>query len=430
MALPRSTTSFGSTREVAVSDPAPVRLKRLLHEAVNLPEGELAAERRRRLAVEVLDLLLEVKAAGGDVRLEAGPAVVAPSTGVTRLAEHFRSGAAARATPGVDPAAILKPVLDGLVFSDDDEVEVLRLHAGIRESERWRGLPRELQRAVVALLVARLRRLQDDQRLIHPRLEECFSMLTAYSKREQPGYVVGLSRHHQPVRGSWKDDADAWFERLRAMVEAGAPPAEGPAAEALLNVVTGALMKLEANPDDEAARAAVVASVRAALEGGVSARDPRLVGLVTPVVALFEAPEFRVLRRAARGERDGETAEESVDHEEIPADWAWWGHTRGRRAVLVGGDPRESNRQRIQRAFGFSELDWVETGFRSTSLPELGDRVRGGGADVVIVLGAFLGHETDDVLRPACAEAGAEWVYVDKGYGVVRIRDAFESAGA
>ncbi|HNH49638.1 MAG TPA: hypothetical protein PKY30_21520, partial [Myxococcota bacterium] len=60
------------------------------------------------------------------------------------------------------------------------------------------------------------------------------------------------------------------------------------------------------------------------------------------------------------------------------------------------------------------------------SLQTVRDRVRAGKVDLVIMLGAFVGHDADDVILPACRDRGVDWVHVDKGYGIVRIRHAIE----
>ena len=73
-------------------------------------------------------------------------------------------------------------------------------------------------------------------------------MLTAYSKREQPGFVVGLSRSHRPVRGAWNEDAAAWYERLSGHCD---PPAEeeSPVAPGDVPTVRGALVSVQESPE-------------------------------------------------------------------------------------------------------------------------------------------------------------------------------------
>lgn len=280
----------------AVKEPPGARLRRLLEEAASTPRDEASVSRRIELGAEVLALLTEWRAGGGEVRLEA-----------PRVVEHVRAPAPPKPPPSGDIQALLLSILDGMVFSSDDEVEVLRLHAAIRDSDRWCGLPREIQRGVVALTVARLRRLQDDRRLIHPRLEECFSMLTAFSKREQPGYVVGLSRHHTPVRGGWQEDAEAWWERMRATATGQTAPSLPPTIERLVGGVVAAVASLQA-ATDPAERAAAEDEVRKrvaeALAAGLSHRDPRLLKAVGGLASVLTGPELKVLRREVLAQVD------------------------------------------------------------------------------------------------------------------------------
>ena len=418
----------------------PERVRRLLDEAARLRSlaehtarsgdtGRLetsprsaTTDRRSQIGSQLLELLVDWRAAGGTLRLDPPPQAEAS----TRMTEQVRD-AASRQVAG-DPSALLQSVLDIIPFSEDDEIEVMRLHAAIRDSDRWRSLPRELQRGVVALCSARLRRLQDDRKLIHPRLEESFSMLTAFSKREQPGYVVGLSRHHKPVRNSWEEDARAWWERLRFPPASDIPASPPPNQEKLLTALMGALAEMESAPAEQgvAAAADVRRRVREALVGGVSPRDPRLVNLCAPVVHIFEGPELRNLVHAIQGEPDEPNVEEAPERDEVAVEWAWWGRTRARRAIVIGGEPRELSRQRIQRAFGFADLEWFPAEFRRNSLLTVRDRVRAGKVDLVILLGAFVGHDADEIILPACRERGVDCVYVEKGYSIGRVRAAIE----
>ena len=63
--------------------------------------------------------------------------------------------------------------------------------------DTWRTLPREAQKALVGLVTARARHLQDerDPDQMGPdtrdELDRVFSALTSFSKREQPGFVFG-----------------------------------------------------------------------------------------------------------------------------------------------------------------------------------------------------------------------------------------------
>lgn len=364
---------------------------------------------------------------------------------VSRLNEHFKAGPAFRETPSVDWRGELQGILSGLALGAEDEAELDRVHRAIRDCDRWRVLPKDLQRNLVGLMASRLRRLQDERQLTSPqredavarsnsqfRIEDSFSRLSAYSKREQPGYVIGLSRHHRPMRDTWEEDAEAYWERLSTWAPEP-EPAPSPNHERLLTELEGVTKELSGGLPPEV-REAVVSqlrrTLRKVLEGGVSPRDPRLIRLILPFQEDLDGQDLRSLRRILRDAHIDSLSEEEEEKMEtrtlLPDEWRWWGRTRGRRALIVGGEPREVSRVRLKEAFNLSELDWESADFRRNSLMGVRDRVRMGKVDLIIILGAFVGHDADDIIIPACRERGVDWVHVDKGYGVVRLRRAIE----
>ncbi len=362
---------------------------------------------------------------------ETPPDVGDPPTeeSVGRLADHFLTRPEYKDPASADWRTELMIVLAALQPAVDDDVESEKVYRGIRECDRWRVLPRDVQRGLVGMCAARLRRLQDERGYAGVRIEEGFSRLSAYSKREQPGFVFGLSRNHRPLRETWEEDAEAIWDRLYA--SAPIPVAAAPNHERLLVEVERLAPEVEAAPAEakEAVLGQLRRAVKEALKGGVSARDPRLLRHCAGVAELLDAPEFRALRkhiRAYRKDESDERVEEKEPGSIVPADWRWWTRTRGRRAILIGGEPREPNRVRLRDAFGFAELEWEPAEHRRNALIAVRDRVRGGKIDLVVLLGAFIGHDADEIILPACRERGIDWVHVDKGYGIVRLRRSIE----
>ena len=359
-------------------------------------------------------------------RLEAlAPAPLVES--LKSLARHFDSGPPVRAeSVGPNWEVLLAKVAHDLgAAGDEGESEVQVLQNVVREADRWRTLPREVQRTLVGLITARLRRAQDELGVSGPRLDDTFSMLSAWSKREQPGWVNGLSRGHAPTRGSWSADAEAYRARLP---RDEAVPAVRENLERLLLGLTAFLPEFDSAPEGaiDAVGTQFKSLVRHALENGLRHADPRLIRLCVPHAALFDDREFRALRKSLRDDAESAEADDDDRSPPLPPDWAWWGRTRHRRGVLVGGDPREVNRERLEHAFGFAELDWVGADFKRNNLQTVRDRVRAGKLDLVIILGSFVGHDADDVILPAARECAVDWVHVDKGYGIVRVRRAIE----
>lgn len=307
--------------------------------------------------------------------------------------------------------------------ADDDDAEIGRITRAIVEADRWRAFPKDVQRDLVGLCASRLRRLQDERE--RNGIDELFSQLSAWSKREHPGFVNGLSRTHRPTRASWSEDAEAFITRLSVpSVDIARPNVER-----ILRDIAAVIPDLDV--PDAGIREAVLSQfrrlVRQALDAGASPRDPRLLRLCGPRLSDLDGHEFRALRHHAREDVEAD-ADEADDARpaSIPSGWGWWSHTRGKRAILVGGDPREPNRLRLAEAFAFAELEWLPAEGRRNSLQAARDRVRAGKVDLVMILASFVGHDADEVILPACREGNVDWVHIDKGYGIVRVKRAIE----
>jgi hypothetical protein len=348
------------------------------------------------------------------------------------LKAHVEGGGAFRVqAPAPDWPVRLREQLQELLPARDPDADLAAVLRVVDAQERWKGLPFEAQAPLIGLLAARLRALQEQPGFLGDRrVDFAFGTLSAYVKRTRPGYVYGLARWHQPNRDSWEADAEAMFERMAAMLPS-APEVE-PNHQRQLEAIEGLVREIGIAPAE--ARSAVAAQIRrevlAAFAMGIQARNPRLVRAVASVAEIFDAPEFRALRRALRDEADASREEADSDggaeEPPLPADWPWWGFTRGRRALIVGGDPREPSRVRLERAFGFTELEWVGAEFKRNNLLGVRDRVRAGRTDLVILLTRFTGHDADQIVIPACREMGVGFVCVPHGYGVVRVRQAIE----
>ena len=348
-----------------------------------------------------------------------------------RSKAHVEAGGAFKIqAPAVDWPIRLSEQVAELRPGAAPEAELAAIVRVVEATDRWKGLPAEVQSTLVGLLAARLRSLQEVPDLGGDRrIDFAFGSLSAYMKRARPGFAYGLARWHPPSRGSWEADAEALQDRLLAMIP---EPAEAePNRGRQLDRVEAMVTELKSAPAE--LRSAVEAQLRrevlAAFAAGVPARYGRLVRLLAPVASLFEGAEFRSLRRALRDEAEDDAAEareEAGDEAAVPADWAWWGWTRGKRALIIGGDPREQSRARLEQAFEMGELEWVGAEYKRNNLIGVRDRVRSGKVDLVILLTRFTGHDADQIILPACREQGVPFVCVQHGYGVVRVRHAIE----
>ena len=138
--------------------------------------------------------------------------------------------------------------------------EIRNLDAACALMDHWPLLAQPIQQALVGHVVARARRLQDDtdRDLLGDSqadaLDGLFRLLTGYSKREQPGFVVGLMRSHLPKMGSWEHDARYWWDTIDTLT--GREPKENP---------ERALARLEAVIADDPEPDAFVEAVGAVL---------------------------------------------------------------------------------------------------------------------------------------------------------------------
>jgi hypothetical protein len=305
------------------------------------------------------------------------------------------------------------------------EAERSRLLEAAVTCETWIDYPAEVQRRLIGLITCRLRAVQqagpmDDE------VESAFRSLTAFSARERPGFVHGLMRTHKPRSGNWSDDADVHWEWLSALLPDESEPA--PNEERLLAEVVRLAPEIELAPEvaRDAVRSQVLRAIRAALDGGVDSRNPRLVKLANPLVDHLDGVAFRRLRRAIRDAVPTEESDDDPVEGLIPEDWRWWERTRDRQVVMVGGSPRPKARERLETAFEIADLQWFAAENRKSSLTTIRERVKAGKVDLVIILGRFVGHDADDVILPTCRETDTPWVHVDHGYGVSRVRRAIE----
>ncbi|MFZ5480644.1 MAG: hypothetical protein ACOZNI_28030 [Myxococcota bacterium] len=379
------------------------------------------------------DALERARAAPAHAPKEEPVRVVAPpppasSVSIAALASHMAAGGTFKVeAPSADWSLVLALALRDLLPGKDADGDLARIQKVIDGRDAWKGLPAALAVRLIELIAARLRSLQVAG-MPDRRIDLAFSCISTWMKKEKPGFAYGLMREHRPRGNSWEEDVDAAVDDLYDALPATEPTPKVGKRLAALEALVG---ELGTCPEElrDAVRAQIRAEVSVLLAEGVSARNTRLVHIVAPVADELTGPDMRTLRRAARAAVASAAAEPEDDDEvegPIPDDWAWWWVTRGKRAVMVGGDPREPNRVRLEKAFAFSELAWEQAEYSRNSLQKVRDRVRNGGVDMVIILSRFVGHDADEVIQPSCRETGVHFVAVKSGYGVAGIRRAIE----
>ncbi|MCB9640301.1 MAG: hypothetical protein H6728_06625 [Myxococcales bacterium] len=98
----------------------------------------------------------------------------------------------------------------------------------------------------------------------------------------------------------------------------------------------------------------------------------------------------------------------------------------GKRAAMIGGDPREQRRKALEDKLGFQHLDWIQSENSSStrSTQELVRRLQRGKVDLLILLLDFCGHPKADALIDTAKKIGIPFVPVMHGYGESRILQA------
>jgi hypothetical protein len=233
--------------------------------------------------------------------------------------------------------------------------------------------------------------------------------------------VSGLSRSNAPDTENWLSDAREWWDRLQRDAHPAGEEPESPGA---------VLRDLEERIEEERPdRKELLAMVKAAVRAGVSQSDPRLVSLLLSHRDTFKgAKGLKTLKTQLRQAQRAEEAEPAADgdgDDPMPPGWPLFHRTRGKVAVIVGGDDRSHAADRIKAAFEFGEVEWESGSPRRAAA--LAERVKAGrSVDMVILLRNFISHKFPDLLVPGCKESGVDLVVVDHGYGVTQVRLAME----
>lgn len=306
-----------------------------------------------------------------------------------------------------------------------DELERLVTGTSASRIDGWSRMPKAIQQALIGLVVARARHVQDE---VEPdlvptemtgELDRVFSSMTSFSKREQPGFVFGLQRHHHPRGLTWLADARRWWADLADFL-----PDPG-----LLNPdrALAELRRLAARSDVD--EETLLAQCGKVLDAGMDPEDPRLVTAMIPhYEALRKEARFKHLRKSIRDLRkfDEQSDAEIESGAELPEDWPLEGMVEGRIAIVVG-QPSEAVRRHLQDCFRWARAEWI-SGDAGREMEDVVERARKGQIDQVVVLRRFAGLDADRLLLPVCALARVPVADVRAGYGVTAVRQALERA--
>jgi hypothetical protein len=115
---------------------------------------------------------------------------------------------------------------------------------------------------------------------------------------------------------------------------------------------------------------------------------------------------------------------DDADEPEIDPAWRLLPLVRGRQAVLLGGDPREPNRERLQRTFELASLEWPAID-GPRKVDSVVSRIRKGTYGLVLVLQPFVAHKESEPIIETAKAAGTPWALVE-GYGVQAVKLGLE----
>ncbi len=114
--------------------------------------------------------------------------------------------------------------------------------------------------------------------------------------------------------------------------------------------------------------------------------------------------------------------------EEEPAvvepDWPLLPITRGKTAVIVGGAPKEPNRDRLETFLRLATLEWpVIDGPRKVEA--VAQRIAKGTYDVVLIVQAHISHPEAERILAAAKASRTRWAMAE-GYGATAVRQGLE----
>jgi len=108
----------------------------------------------------------------------------------------------------------------------------------------------------------------------------------------------------------------------------------------------------------------------------------------------------------------------------VEADWPLLPITRGKTALIVGGAPKEPNRDRLETYLRLATLDWPDID-GPRKVEAVAQRIAKGAYDLVIVNQSMISHPEAERVLDAAKASRTRWAMVD-GYGVTAVRVGLE----
>jgi hypothetical protein len=133
------------------------------------------------------------------------------------------------------------------------------------------------------------------------------------------------------------------------------------------------------------------------------------------LVVRSDGPPRRKPKRMARDDDGGP---------EVEPTWRLLPTVRGRKAIILGGDPREPNRERLERALMLASLDWPSID-GPRKVDAIVERIRRGTYEIVLVLQPYVAHKQANAIIEAAKDTAVPWALVE-GYGVSAVQAGLE----
>jgi hypothetical protein len=318
------------------------------------------------------------------------------------------------------------------------EILVKDIDIGLPELTSW---VEEARHELLCVWLGKARKLQDTAGLTDQEQEilrnQVFGRLNAVSKTHTSQFIEALNRDFVTNWDMYiKEHQDRYNERCAQYKELEARKKDQQELEiedqqrrrqartkstSYMGTLTDLCGKESTAQNDES----IVELVEILLNDvRIEPSNSELVDLLYPLRDLFKnrGAIFRPLRRAFHGYESRLNSEVFKEEQGSVIDL-----TRGKRAVIIGGAPREENRLTLLNFFEWDELQWESCqGKEPRILDRIEQSIRSGGVDMVLELTSLVGHHVEK-LKPVCEDTGIPFVRVARGYGVSGLIDSIRT---
>jgi hypothetical protein len=366
------------------------------------------------------------------------------------LDAHFKGGpkraakAVATATPHEALAALAKllgPAPAELNGTAALTALLSQLEATVADTRSWDRLDKPTRRMLVEAVAARIRAVQDRRlvnRIGQPQEKvdrQATRLMQALAAQHGPGKLDrrahGPALSHKPRGADWLADARLLSREIARELGTddldGAEPAGAEArTQSLAPPSVDDLFRRLRQDIGALDKPTMVTRLLELLRLKVGADDKRFAKLLEPRLAdLGDVPGLiKVVRyvSAQRAEQDPADVDAPAT---IAPDWPGLAHTRGKRAVIVGGDGRLQRKDTLKSALGLASLEWADLPKKSPKrTSSLVQKVRQGSFDLVICLQKFISHSITDQLF-SLTVPGVTTILA-RGYGLLQVKLAVD----